>query len=183
MLCNNNFAAASKARIRPAISPDTDFSVSFQSEPEWVSKCSQLAPCCSILCSLAPLPTILQIARKKSTGNLPLLPYSSMVANGFIWMLYGFLQDLPSVWSANMVGAILGVYYFKEFKSHCPVGSSNLPGTARQHKLIVSWIIFANLFVVFNMPKTKAADIIGKEAVFMYVVLFASPLAALKVSL
>eukprot|EP00569_Conticribra_weissflogii_P007976 CAMPEP_0171328266 /NCGR_PEP_ID=MMETSP0878-20121228/548_1 /TAXON_ID=67004 /ORGANISM="Thalassiosira weissflogii, Strain CCMP1336" /LENGTH=158 /DNA_ID=CAMNT_0011828103 /DNA_START=394 /DNA_END=870 /DNA_ORIENTATION=+ len=79
-----------------------------------------------------------------------------------------------------MVGAILGVYYFKEFKSYCPVGSSNLPGTARQHKLIVSWIIFANLFVVFNMSKTKAADIIGKEAVFMYVVLFASPLAALK---
>lgn len=182
LLLNNDSVTASKARVRPAISPDIDFSVSSPTEPKWISKCSQLAPCCSILCSLAPLPTILQVARKKSTGNLPLLPYSSMVANGFIWMLYGFLQDLPSVWSANMVGAILGVYYFKEFKSYCPVSSSNLPGTARQHKLIVSWIIFANLFVVFNMSKTKAADIIGKEAVFMYVVLFASPLAALKVS-
>ena len=150
------------------------------SEPKWVSTCNQLAPCCGVLCSLAPLPTILQISKNKSTGGLPLLPYSSMVANGFLWMVYGWLQDLPSIWSSNMIGTILGIYYFKEFKRFCPAGTSNLPGTARQHKYAVSWIILSNTFLLMNVPKENAAQLIGKEAVMMYIILFASPLAALK---
>ena len=62
---------------------------------KWLEACQQLAPVTSILCSMAPLPTIREISEKKSAGSLPLLPYSSMAANGFIWTLYGSLVESP----------------------------------------------------------------------------------------
>ena len=43
--------------------------------PLWLELCGQLAPCTNVLCSLAPIPTILDLARTKSVGGLPLLPY------------------------------------------------------------------------------------------------------------
>ena len=62
---------------------------------KWLEVCQQLAPVTSILCSMAPLPTIHEISETKSVGGLPLLPYSSMTANGFIWTLYGSLVGSP----------------------------------------------------------------------------------------
>lgn len=147
--------------------------------PKWLEVCNRIAPATSVLCSLAPLPTILEVSRTKSVGSMPLLPYSSMAANGFIWALYGWLTDSPAVKWANIVGTVLGAYYFKVFSKYNPPGSSNLPGTIIQHLLAVSWIIFANGFVVSNLPK-RAAEIVGKEGVLIYIILFASPLAAAK---
>ena len=66
-----------------------------RSPSKFLDICSQLAPITSVLCSLAPLPTIREVSRTKSVGNLPLLPYSSMTANGVIWALYGYLVDSP----------------------------------------------------------------------------------------
>ena len=66
-----------------------------RSPSKFLHICSQLAPITSVLCSLAPLPTIREVSRTKSVGNLPLLTYSSMTANGFIWALYGYLVDSP----------------------------------------------------------------------------------------
>mmetsp|Transcript_6763 Transcript_6763/g.16640 ORF Transcript_6763/g.16640 Transcript_6763/m.16640 type:complete len:282 (-) Transcript_6763:303-1148(-) len=147
--------------------------------PKWLDICNRIAPATSVLCSLAPLPTILEVSRTKSVGSLPLLPYSSMAANGFIWALYGVLTDNPAIKWANIMGTVLGAYYVKAFSKYNPPGSSNLPGTITQHMLAVAWIVFANGFIVTNFPK-KAAEIVGKEGVLIYIILFASPLAALK---
>ena len=67
---------------------DNDDTIQYKPKPaKWLDICSQIAPVTSVLCSLAPLPTILDVSRSKSVGSLPLLPYSSMAANGFIWAL------------------------------------------------------------------------------------------------
>jgi len=66
-----------------------------RSPSKFLDICSQLAPITSVLCSLAPLPTIREVSRTKSVGSLPLLPYSSMTANGVIWAMYGYLVDSP----------------------------------------------------------------------------------------
>ena len=42
---------------------------------KWLEVCKQLAPVTSILCSMAPLPTIRKISQSKSVGGLPLLPF------------------------------------------------------------------------------------------------------------
>ena len=68
---------------------------------------------------------------------------------------------------ANVAGALLGSYYFKEFKKYSPIGASSLPGTMYQHVIIVSWIILLNTLIVSKLDKETAAEIVGKEGVLM----------------
>lgn len=55
----------------------------------WVAICGKLAPFTSVCVSMAPLPTILQVTQEKSVGDLPLLPYSTLMAYAFVWVMYG----------------------------------------------------------------------------------------------
>lgn len=62
----------------------------------FVTLCATIAPYCGVLCFLAPIPTIGQVKRDKTTGALPLLPYSSMVCpiNAFTFKK---IQDTNSI--------------------------------------------------------------------------------------
>lgn len=125
------------------------------------------------------MPTINQIARDKNIGNLPLLPYSSMVSNSFVWVMYGMMKQLPAVWGSNAIGVLLGAYYFATFVHHCGPMAANLPGTAKQHLKACGGIILFNLCLAASKSE-NASDVIGKEGVLFCIILFASPLAALK---
>jgi uncharacterized protein with PQ loop repeat len=125
--------------------------------------CDTLAPYLGVVCFLAPLPTINQISRDKTVGNLPLLPYSSMVANSFVWVMYGLLKKASSVLYSNTVGVTLGVYYFYTFTRYCGSMASNLPGTVSQHLRGSTIIILCNMFLLASMPRHIASEIIGKE--------------------
>lgn len=57
--------------------------------PAWVSLSGQMAPIASFVVSMSPLPTIQKIKKDKNVGSMPLLPYSSMTVNCFVWMVYG----------------------------------------------------------------------------------------------
>lgn len=144
-----------------------------------ISVCYTVAPYTGILCSLAPFPTIRQIAREKTTGVMPLLPYSSMVSNSFLWLMYGSLKNLKSVFWTNSVGFLLGTYYFFMFSTYCG-STSDLPGTVEQHLKATISIILLNVLLVLSLPKTRAKDVIGKEGMISFIVLFASPLTTLK---
>lgn len=102
-----------------------------------------------------------------------------MVANSFVWVMYGLMKQLPSVWGSNAIGVLLGAYYFTTFAHHCGPMASNLPGTVEQHLKGSGAIILFNLCLAASGAK-NACDIIGKEGVLFCVILFASPLAALK---
>mmetsp|Transcript_45346 Transcript_45346/g.96433 ORF Transcript_45346/g.96433 Transcript_45346/m.96433 type:complete len:280 (-) Transcript_45346:400-1239(-) len=149
-------------------------------QPAFVDLCATVAPCGAILCFLAPLPTILQISRDKTVGSLPLLPYSSMVANAFLWVTYGILKEQPSIWAPNSVGVVLGSFYFAAFVRHCGPSASDLPGTAGQHLRGTGAVVLFALGLTLGGAVADASEIIGKVGVFFCVVLFASPLAALK---
>ena len=151
--------------------------------PSWsavVEMCARAAPYCGVVIFLAPLPTIRQIAREKTVGSLPLLPYSSMVCSGSIWALYGYLKDLPGVWRCNVAGVVLGSYFMMVFLRNCGPKQSNLPGTAGQHLQGVAAVIVLNLCLVASDKFDHATDIIGHEGVFFCVLMFGSPLASLR---
>ena len=144
--------------------------------PKWLEVCNQLAPCSSVLCSLAPLPTILHVSQTKSIGSLPLLPYTSMITNSVVWALYGHLARMPSLKYANIIGISLGSYYFREWAA---AASKSAARSINYHKLAISWVVLINSFVAFRFPRKVATEIIGKEGVFAFILLFASPLSAL----
>lgn len=145
-----------------------------------VEACGLAAPIASIFVSLSPFPTVQKILRDKSVGDLPVLPYSSLVANCFIWMTYGLLKSEPKVWSCNSFSTILGIYYLASFAKHSPKASPTLPGSIAMHFKAAIGTILATLAVAVGMPKVKAANILGSAGVAICIALFASPLAALK---
>lgn len=175
-----------------------------------VEACGLAAPIASIFVSLSPFPTVQKILRDKSVGDLPVLPYSSLVANwcvkglslvstlalhvhtfshffallfalkSFIWMTYGLLKSEPKVWSCNSFSTILGIYYLASFAKHSPKASPTLPGSIAMHFKAAVGTILATLAVAVGMPKVKAANILGSAGVAICIALFASPLAALK---
>lgn len=55
----------------------------------FVTLCGQLAPITAFVVFLSPLPTVNEMRKNQSVGILPLLPYSTMVVNCFLWTLYG----------------------------------------------------------------------------------------------
>lgn len=144
--------------------------------------CGKVAPVASMIVFTAPMPTITQIIRDKAVGNLPLLPYSSMVSSAFLWTVYGILKHDPNIWLTNLIGLVFALYYFTSFAKYAPKSSPTLPGTVRQHWQGIYCIVFvASLLFLSGLP--WAVNVVGTSAVILCIAMFASPLTALKVVL
>jgi len=148
--------------------------------PAWVSLSGKMAPFAAFVVFIAPYPTIRNINKERSAGNLPLLPYSSMVVNCYVWTIYGLLKSESKIWLTNMIGCILGLVYSTQFFQYCPANSFNLPGTKSQHKQIAAIIIMFTTLCAVVLPTTMSIRLIGMMGVFFCVVLFGSPLSSLK---
>ena len=94
--------------------------------------------------------------------------------------MYGSLKNVKSVFWANTAGFILGTYYMVVFSRYCSSTANHLPGRIDQHWKGTSAIILFNVLLATSLPKGRAKDMIGKEGMLSFIVLFASPLAALK---
>lgn len=147
--------------------------------------CGRIAPASSMVLFLAPLPTLLMVARQKSTQNLPLLPYSSMVCSSILWVAYGVLKQDPRIWSGNAVGLVMGLLYLATFvryhrtPSSSDASKSNLPGTVSQHVNAVGSIAVLTAYLLAQ----KQTDVVGVLAMAFCVLMFGSPLAATKLVL
>mmetsp|Transcript_612 Transcript_612/g.962 ORF Transcript_612/g.962 Transcript_612/m.962 type:complete len:223 (-) Transcript_612:80-748(-) len=143
----------------------------------WIQLCGQLAPMVAIAVFMAPIPTIFQVWKDKKVGDLPLLPYTSIILNGFVWVSYGIMKEEPKVWIPNSTGLALGIIYFLIFISYAPTKSPTLPGSVLQHMQGASLVILTCLGLAFFSGTTM----VGNLGVVICVCMFASPLAALKV--
>jgi solute carrier family 50 protein (sugar transporter) len=149
-------------------------------EAAWVCLCSKSAP---IICSgvfLAPVPTVANIMVNKSVGSLPFLPYSSMAVNAFIWAVYGIVNKEYMIWAPNIFGLIMGLSYCVQYSKYVPKNANNLPGRLNQHLQLGGLLMTFTILIAITLDKALASVIIGKLAVIVCVVLFASPLSTLK---
>ncbi|GAX24407.1 solute carrier family 50 [Fistulifera solaris] len=141
-----------------------------------VSLCAQIAPMASIFVIASPFPTVQKIIRDRTVGQMPLLPYSSMLASCFLWSVYGFLKAEPSVWGPNLFGVFASLYYSMQFAKYSPKSAPSLPGSLKRHAQVVSTIVCATLALAFSGLK-KSTEIIGYACVVLCLALFGSPLA------
>ena len=112
-------------------------------------------------------------------GSLPLLPYSSMFANCFLWLTYGVLKGEIKIWGTNGVGLLFAVYYILRFVRYAPAKSATLPGSIRQHVNFNLAVVVGTTLILF-FPLSDPTDFIGNLGVLFCVAMFGSPLAALK---
>mmetsp|Transcript_19049 Transcript_19049/g.31603 ORF Transcript_19049/g.31603 Transcript_19049/m.31603 type:complete len:246 (-) Transcript_19049:1287-2024(-) len=145
----------------------------------WVQLCSQTAPMAAIVVFMAPIPTILRVIRERTVGDLPLLPYSSMISSAFVWIAYGIMKAEMKIWCTNVVGLVFGLSYFLVFIKYCPPQSSTLPGSVLQHMQGTS----AFILLCLVLSTWSGVQMVGNLGVILCVCMFASPLAALKVVL
>mmetsp|Transcript_128063 Transcript_128063/g.370640 ORF Transcript_128063/g.370640 Transcript_128063/m.370640 type:complete len:231 (+) Transcript_128063:44-736(+) len=148
--------------------------------PGWVKFCGNMAPLAAIVVFLSPFPTISQIGRDKSVGSLPLLPYSSMFANCFLWSVYGILKQESKIWATNGIGIFFSLFYFLRFVKFAPPKSPTFPGSIRQHVQAIVMVMAATFGLVYLSPLSDPANLLGNIAVLFCVAMFASPLAALR---
>lgn len=132
-----------------------------------------------------------QVAKDKSVGSLPLLPYTSMIISGFFWMMYALLVKQPKLFAADLICMILGSFYFGRFVQFANMDinadpssqqrlSLTLPGFIWQHVATCVSVILVTLILVGTAPHELAAAVVGNLAVFFDMALFGSPLAAVK---
>mmetsp|Transcript_100885 Transcript_100885/g.289594 ORF Transcript_100885/g.289594 Transcript_100885/m.289594 type:complete len:129 (-) Transcript_100885:596-982(-) len=58
------------------------------------------------------MPTVIEFWReRKVKRGLPLLPYSSMAINGFVWVLYGWVTGTAAICLANGLSLVLAMAY------------------------------------------------------------------------
>lgn len=115
--------------------------------------------------------------------NFPLLPYSTMVANGFLWTFYGLLVNERKIWVTNCLGCCLGCFYFYQFQKYCSIDANNLPGKISYHLRGVVLFIVVVITIPFTAKSEMATSYIGKLGVIVCIGLFSSPLAKLKIVL
>jgi solute carrier family 50 protein (sugar transporter) len=90
------------------------------------------------------------------------------------------LRKEPSVWGANGVGILLSIFYFLQFLKYAPVSSETLPGTKGMH--IQGFLTTASIIAALavTLPNHTAATIIGNIGIAFCILMFASPLVAMK---
>ena len=143
----------------------------------FVNICARLAPPLGIVLCAAPIPTIRNIKSNENVGSLPLLPYSCMVGNCFLWSTYGLLKHQASIWGPNLIGTILALYYCRTYIKYSPKSSPTLPGSVDQHVISIMAVFGA---VAAAVLCSINPSYVGQTAVIFCIALFASPLAALK---
>lgn len=162
--------------LRPISVQDSTMRAASPSDIPFFSICSQIAPIANMAVFLAPLPTMYQIQREKSVGNLPLLPYTSMLNSAWLWTLYGVRKKQPSLYYSQAFGFLFAVFYIFFFIRYAPPQSPTLPGSVKRHLQISVVLQLTGIYWFV----TKSDETLGHAAVLLCLLLFGSPLAALR---
>eukprot|EP00041_Stephanoeca_diplocostata_P015996 m.311227 g.311227 ORF g.311227 m.311227 type:complete len:338 (+) comp20218_c1_seq1:433-1446(+) len=128
----------------------------------------------------APLGAMKEISKKGTTGQLPLLPYSAMAASGYLWMVYGFLNDNAAIWLPNVPALAMGVFYTGMFCKYAPADANWLPGTKGMHVAGIAASCAGVTGIAYALPIENAIFALGSYGTAVVIVMFAGPLSAMK---
>jgi len=129
---------------------------------------------------LSPIPTFREIMSSGTTGKLPMLPFSSMLTNGFLWTTYGILNANPAIWAPNVPAFVLGVIYTGIFAKAAPAGANWLPGTVPMHVGGAALSCAAITAAATMLDTPTAITALGWAGTTVVIVMFSGPLAAMK---
>ena len=129
----------------------------------------------NILLIFSPLPTVRNIIKQRTTETLPPLPYFSLVANGFLWMVYGIASDGNlTIAAPNAVALVMGAYYTHAYATH-----SSKAFELRNYFIVTALSVMFVIFVFTTTDSTRARAILGKAGSVVCVVMLFGPLQAL----
>lgn len=132
------------------------------------------------VCFFAPMEAMRTIQKEKTTGMLPLLPYSAMCANGMIWITYGAVLGNSAIALPNIPALVMGAFYWYTFQKYCPPGATHLPYSLKTHYIGAAAIATGVIGAAVALPTEAAQNVIGIVGDAIVIAMFGGPLAAIK---
>jgi solute carrier family 50 protein (sugar transporter) len=157
-------------------------------------------PLAAIALSFSSLPEFFAIREAKTVGVTPLLPYSAMFANSYIYILYGILSNSTAIFVSNSVAFLIAIYvlfiYLKHSNNILTSSSSatnnennnndlSSPEQKRQRKTIhfqfqaMAVLLILVSLTYFFAPELKALNFIGIVGMCTTMLVFIGPLSTM----
>lgn len=143
-----------------------------------VEKFLQIAPpLASIVCFIAPFPSIRNMVAHQTTGEVPALTFVSMAVMCSIWGTYGGLRNNTSVLVTNLFGCALSIYYLWVFERYTSKGAR----MAELHRWYRAGIALLGMLLlyIFYSDVEAGAQVVGTCGAVLSVIFASSPLLAL----
>ena len=122
---------------------------------------------------LSPMQAMKQFRESGTTGDVSVMPYAAMAANGAAWFTYGALGSDFTIMVPNVSGLVFGSYYCHQFYTHRAPDATVLPyfggGAA---------FVTATTTAAATLPVDDAKTIIGYAGCTLTALMFYGPLAA-----
>ncbi|XP_059656608.1 bidirectional sugar transporter N3-like [Cornus florida] len=130
----------------------------------------------SLFVYFAPLPTFIQICRKKSTLGFQSLPYVMALFSSALWLYYAFLKtNVILLISINLFGCIIETIYIAIYLVY---GSREARNHTFKLLALLNVGLFSILFVtLFLIKSTNRVEVVGWACVVISVSVFAAPLS------
>lgn len=133
----------------------------------------------SVLMFLSPVSTFSRIVKHKSTEDFESLPYICTLLNALLWTYYGIIKPEVLVSTVNGFGVVVEIVYVALFLVYAPsrmkVKTGILVGT-----LDIGFFGAAIIVTRLALQGTLQVDALGFICAGLNVVMYASPLAAMK---
>lgn len=123
----------------------------------------------------APLEAMKTIKSSGTTGDMPLVPYASMMLNGVLWMTYGYMVAEPTIILPNITALLLGTYYVHVFNQYKPPSFNITPYFGAIGGGSVAIAATAAM-----LEPTLAINVLGVAGNAICIAMFGGPLAAMK---
>ncbi|KAL3843502.1 hypothetical protein ACJIZ3_000905 [Penstemon smallii] len=134
----------------------------------------------SVLMFLSPVSTFVRIVRKKSTEEFESFPYICALLNSSLWTYYGVTKpDSYLVATVNGFGVVVEIIYVAFFLTFAPPLKR---GRTALMFVVVNIGVFAAAVCItyFAMGGETRIDAIGYMASALNIIMYGSPLAAMK---
>jgi len=122
----------------------------------------------------SPLPAVKEFRDSGTTGDVSIMPYSMMVANGTLWFTYGALLSNPTIMLPNVTAIVMGSAYCYTFWTNRSPQARPLPYLAGSAGLCAVTIGAAT-----TLPLDAAQNAIGYLGCAVCVGMFGGPLASI----
>lgn len=135
----------------------------------------------AVLLFCAQIPTYYVIVKNRAVGSVSILPTLGLWANTSAWVVYALLIKNHSILIVNVIGAVLGLLYLAVYLTFSPTtGRTALLLAA---VLAVCAVVYCGIALPPRVLLEDKSSAMGSIAVACNVLMFASPLAQLRIAL
>jgi len=122
----------------------------------------------------SPLPAVKAFRDSGTTGDVSIMPYAMMVANGTLWFTYGALLSNATIMLPNITAILMGAGYCATFLKYRSPQSVTLPYLGASAGLVCTTVGAAAF-----LPLASAQSFIGYLGCGVCVAMFGGPLTSM----